>query len=334
MPSLIDYKGLSVLDSASGAGGAAINDDLMGLADRIGPCNYGASTNPTVDNDSADTAGLGIKFYVGSRWFHGTVIFDCVDATPGAAVWVGAASGGPFLPLSGGNMTGTLSLDGNTLNANNGSGTGGGTWDLDGGTINMAGASMQITSASDGTQLQLGDVGDYSSGTQLTIDSSANTVSANSPLLVNGATDVVFSSGDAAAFAVGSSGVFIVENPEPWFFYPGQGVALSSVSPDDSTNLPLEFRASTMAFSMFGGDGGVFFNSVSILNFGGPALNANDGSGSGGGTLSMDNGVITNAKLAQLKPQGSAPAAVAGGIYFNGSHFYGCLDGSTWTEII
>jgi hypothetical protein len=29
MPSLIDYKGLSVLDSATGDGGAAINDDLM-----------------------------------------------------------------------------------------------------------------------------------------------------------------------------------------------------------------------------------------------------------------------------------------------------------------
>jgi hypothetical protein len=52
MPSLIDYKGLSVLDSASGDGGAAINDDLMGLADRIGVCNYTATSDPTASDDN------------------------------------------------------------------------------------------------------------------------------------------------------------------------------------------------------------------------------------------------------------------------------------------
>ena len=35
-----------------------------------------------------------------------------------------------------------------------------------------------------------------------------------------------------------------------------------------------------------------------------------------------------------LQPLGSAPPAVAGGLYFDGTHIYGCVDGSTWTVML
>jgi hypothetical protein len=50
---------------------------------------YIAAVQPTVNNDSVDTAAIGATFDTGSRWTdttHNTVWF-CVIGTPGAAVW-------------------------------------------------------------------------------------------------------------------------------------------------------------------------------------------------------------------------------------------------------
>jgi hypothetical protein len=90
MTALIDYRGLDILTpDPTGAGGKAINDDFAELADRAGPVHSGAG-NPTVDHDSDDTAGLGTKFYAWSKWRNTSTnqLYVCVDATPGAAVWV------------------------------------------------------------------------------------------------------------------------------------------------------------------------------------------------------------------------------------------------------
>ena len=89
MASLTDYRGLDVVESAAGAGGAAVTDDFKELADRAGPV-YAGDADPSADNDSDDTAALGTRFYKWSKW-HNTAtdkVFMCVDATPGAAVWV------------------------------------------------------------------------------------------------------------------------------------------------------------------------------------------------------------------------------------------------------
>ena len=84
MSSLISYKGLSVLNSASGAGGSAINTDFTTLADRIGPCNYTATTDPTSsDNES-------LNYYVGSRWMNQTTGTEwvCIASSTSTATWV------------------------------------------------------------------------------------------------------------------------------------------------------------------------------------------------------------------------------------------------------
>lgn len=50
---------------------------------------YVAATNPTAQNDSVDTAGIGRIFEVSDYWFNMTsdTLFVCQDDTPNAAVW-------------------------------------------------------------------------------------------------------------------------------------------------------------------------------------------------------------------------------------------------------
>ena len=59
---------------------------------------FSLASNPTVNNDSVDTAGLGAFFDVGSKWLNLTtnVVWYCFDGTPGAAVW---ATSPPHLTL-------------------------------------------------------------------------------------------------------------------------------------------------------------------------------------------------------------------------------------------
>jgi hypothetical protein len=56
------------------------------------------AADPTVNNDSVDTAGIGWEFREGDFWQNSTTktLFKCNDATPGAAVWV---------PMGGGSVT-------------------------------------------------------------------------------------------------------------------------------------------------------------------------------------------------------------------------------------
>ncbi len=78
MASLISYKGLTVLDAASGAGGEAINEDFKALADRFA---HFATSDPTSSDGEPD-------FAAGSRWFNTATETEwiCVNPT-GSAVW-------------------------------------------------------------------------------------------------------------------------------------------------------------------------------------------------------------------------------------------------------
>ena len=84
MATLTPYHGLDVLDAASGAGGTAINDDLKKLADRVGPCNYAATTDPS----SSDNESSG--YFEGSRWLNTSTNVECLCKASGSssATWV------------------------------------------------------------------------------------------------------------------------------------------------------------------------------------------------------------------------------------------------------
>jgi hypothetical protein len=97
MSTLITYKAVDggdiqeVSPDPAPASGYSLNTNFRAIADSLPRNNYGASTNPTADNDSVDTAGIGVDFSKGSRWYNGTAIFECVNPAPGAAVWIAVA---------------------------------------------------------------------------------------------------------------------------------------------------------------------------------------------------------------------------------------------------
>jgi len=80
MATLTDYKGLLVVDSASGAGGTALTNDFKELADRAPQLS---TSDPADTNDSTE------YYFEGSLWFNSDTqtLWICVDATAGSAVW-------------------------------------------------------------------------------------------------------------------------------------------------------------------------------------------------------------------------------------------------------
>lgn len=120
MASLTDYRGLDVVENATGAGGAALTDNFKELADRAGTV-HAAATDPTADNDSDDTAALGTKFTKWSKWHNTSTdkVFLCVDATPEAAVWVEM----PTMPLIAADVTLHVSTSGSDSTGDGSSGS-------------------------------------------------------------------------------------------------------------------------------------------------------------------------------------------------------------------
>jgi hypothetical protein len=84
MPSFEYYKLLKRLDTTPlGDGGQALNENFTELADRIGPVNYSASTNPSSSNHAPD-------YYAGSIWINTSTneVYFCVESDTGSATWV------------------------------------------------------------------------------------------------------------------------------------------------------------------------------------------------------------------------------------------------------
>ena len=86
MSSLVDYKGLQVVDPMpTGAGGLAIQEDFETLVDWHPKSVWAQTADPTVNDDEGD------DFYPGSLWLRTNVtppkLFVCQTATTGAAVW-------------------------------------------------------------------------------------------------------------------------------------------------------------------------------------------------------------------------------------------------------
>ena len=127
MSSLVTYRGLSVLSSASGAGGNAINEDLKTLVDWNPQNAWGQTANPTsTDDQNSD-------YFVGSMWQNTSTtpasVFLCRDDSVGAAVWeqllVGPSRYAQLAGVSGGQtlIGGTGTTDKLTLRSTAGAGT-------------------------------------------------------------------------------------------------------------------------------------------------------------------------------------------------------------------
>lgn len=121
MATLTSYKGLEVVENATGAGGEAITDDFKILADRA---PFPSISNPTSGDDSAD------GFAAGSTWLNTTTdtMWVCVDATTGSAVWKSfytrESTNLTLVPESDGAVkVDNLSIEGNTISATNTNGS-------------------------------------------------------------------------------------------------------------------------------------------------------------------------------------------------------------------
>ncbi|WP_437202988.1 hypothetical protein [Planctomicrobium sp. SH664] len=80
MATLTPYKGLDVVEGATGAGGIALTDNFKELADRA---PYQSGSNPTTGSDSSQ------GFAVNDQWLNTStgVTWVCTNASVGAAVW-------------------------------------------------------------------------------------------------------------------------------------------------------------------------------------------------------------------------------------------------------
>jgi len=80
MSVLTEYKGLDVVENASGAGGIALTENFKSLADRA---PYEASSAPSATDDS------GKGFAAGDHWLDTStqIVWICTSAGIGAATW-------------------------------------------------------------------------------------------------------------------------------------------------------------------------------------------------------------------------------------------------------
>jgi len=115
MATLTQYKGLDVVENATGAGGAAITDDFKTLADRA---TFPSIASPSSTDDSDD------GFDEGAFWFNSTAdtMWVCVDSTVNNAVWKSLfkreSAKLTLNPEGDGSVNiDNLSFDGNTISA-------------------------------------------------------------------------------------------------------------------------------------------------------------------------------------------------------------------------
>lgn len=87
--SFINYKGIQILSpTPEELGGKKLNNNFKELADRIGPVNYSALVDPTLNDDIND------GYTIGSIWINQVTeaVFICADNTAGAANWIEIAA--------------------------------------------------------------------------------------------------------------------------------------------------------------------------------------------------------------------------------------------------
>lgn len=107
MASLTDCKGMCVPDTTpTGDAGEALLDNFVTLTNRIGPCHYTATTNPTGSDDDQGNSTTGITFSIGSQWLN----------TTSKIMWVyagGASPNAKWLPTE--EYLSSVSISANTL---------------------------------------------------------------------------------------------------------------------------------------------------------------------------------------------------------------------------
>lgn len=96
-PATTTYRGLTVQTvNPTGVAGLRIDTNFKTLADRIGPVNYVATTDPTVTDDVDE------GYYLGSLWLNTVTpsLWWCASNADGAAVWIDLSAAGGAASIS------------------------------------------------------------------------------------------------------------------------------------------------------------------------------------------------------------------------------------------
>jgi hypothetical protein len=306
MSSLINYKGLQVLDSASGAGGGAINTDLQDLADRIGPCNYTATTNPTTSDNTSS------GYYAGSRWFNLTAGTEwvCLSSSSSTATW----------------ETTTLALASIGTAADLAS------------LVPLAG---QLMYADDTFQLGVGDgTTAFASLPLISLDNAYLPLTGGT--VTGNVVAVGFQSGD---FAPGGAPLHMVgfdvnTTPNSGTTYFGGFVTYQAQDVTQGYVRHLNIGANDDSDGINGGTDIRFFTQP-IANTGNPGNSNLILTITRDGNVTMDNGGMFVANLfttilnvATHTPSSSSDTGTAGTIAWDGSYIYVCTATNTWARVL
>jgi hypothetical protein len=345
MSTLVTYKEIDggdvqeVSPDPSATGGLALNTNFRAIADSLPRNNYGASTNPLPTNDSVDTAGIGVDFAKGSRWYNGTTIFECVDPTPMAAVWVQTIE----------NIDGTISLGGATLNFNTGSGSGGGTLNMDAGTFNFGTGATMVDDGEGGIIWGMSGI----SSNVMQLDNYAIALEFNDITLNMQGSNLNLNNGsgsgggalnlDQATVNFGT-GAYMQDDGNGGINFIDNGGNVLNWNLNNQNGLTFGAGGSIQG----NGPGSLDVNGVGIdanadiymygsINMngsgeGGENLNMGRGTGFGGGNIFMDGGTIVQLRADN---QSSAPSSPnLGQIYYDttSNHFFG-WNGTAWKQL-
>lgn len=255
------------------------------MSESLAQCNYRNIIDPT----SAENASRG--FYPGAHWLNTNTneLFKCTASDNSSATWMALASVdlSGLLPLSGGTMTGTLDL-GNQNIANGGEITAAS-------FVGDGSALTGITAPNDTSKLPL--AGGTMTGT---LDMGSGSIT--------GVMDLQTAAFEANHITVSGDGGYIHMTGCVLAMNDNSGSLGGDINMDggninDALGITL---AGNLTFANGGNSASINLFTDGILNVGGlhitndvsvngHTVRMNDGSGTGGGSLNMDNGTITNA---------------------------------------
>lgn len=255
----------------------------------------GATTDQLVTlSDGMNISGGGINFSNGSN--SGGISFNSggsiLDSQPGTG-YNGVSIGNIVIEGS------TQYMLGGTINLNTGSGTGGGTLNMDEGNLQIDGSGVNTIAqySGDGTGIAIGDALGNNNGSFLFIDSTDGVMMSFGLNLMMQGHNINLKDGSGTGGTILNLDGGIVTNAASYRFTGGAEI-VAAIGGGININS--------------GGTSVHFDFADNLISLAGMNLNLNDGSGTGGGTLNLDGGTINGGSGATLQDDGSGNWEIQG----------------------